>query len=68
MTILYFFLSYIKVNNNLIQYIELKIVSIKLIKHNVILSQQGIKRSKLVRSFKDSFIITISNALRFLLD
>ena len=68
MTILYFFLSYIKINNNLIQYIELKIVSIKLIKHNVILSQQGIKQSKLVRSFKDSFIITISNALRFLLD
>ena len=48
-------------------YIELRIVSIKLIKHQVIPLRKSSKWSKLVCSFKDGSIIPIKNASRFFL-
>ena len=64
MTILLFSHLTSKGNNNLIQYIELGIVSIKLIEHQVIPLRKNVKRSKLVCLFKDVFIILINNASR----
>ena len=40
-------------------------MAIKSRKHQVIPLQKSVKRSKLVCSFKDGFIIPINNALRF---
>ena len=42
-------------------------MSIKLIKHQVIPLRKSVKRSKLVCSFKDGFIIPINNASWFFL-
>ena len=42
-------------------------MSIKLTKHQVIPLRKSVKRSKLVCSFKDGFIIPINNASRFFL-
>ena len=62
-----FWLYKLKGNTNLIQYIELETVSIKLIKHQVIPLQKSLKRSKLVCSFNDGFKIPLNNASRFFL-
>ena len=42
-------------------------MSIKLTKHQVIPLRKSVKRSKLVCSFKDGFLIPINNASRFLI-
>ena len=67
MTIPYFWTSSIKRNMNLIQCIRQGIASIKLKKHQAIPLRKCVKRSKLVCSFKEDFIISINNVSKFLL-
>ena len=76
MTILHFFTSLIKRKFNTVLYctktvqyniLSLEIASIKLIKHQVMLIRKSVKRSKVISSFKDAFIIPINNAPRFFL-
>ena len=54
-----------KKKKQLMQCIRWGIVSVKLTKHQVIPLPKSVKRSKIVCSFKDGFIIPINNASRF---
>ena len=49
------------------EYMELGVMSIKLIEHQVIPLWKSVKQAKLVCSFINGFIIPIKNASRFFL-